>query len=121
MNKKSNAPLFLMALTILIDFTGFGLILPLLPFWAQRLGANAVGIGLLLTVYALAQFIFTPLLGRLSDRYGRKPVIFTSLLIEGASLAFSAIAWSFPIFCLPASLADWELRILDRLRRLSPM
>ncbi|HZO72398.1 MAG TPA: MFS transporter [Ktedonobacteraceae bacterium] len=100
MNKKRKAPLFLMALTILIDFTGFGLILPLLPFWAQRLGANAVGIGLILTVYALAQFIFTPLLGRLSDRYGRKPVIFTSLLIGGASLAFSAIAWSFPILLL---------------------
>ena len=100
MNKKRKAPLFLMALTILIDFTGFGLILPLLPFWAQRLGANAVGIGLILTVYALAQFIFTPLLGRLSDRYGRKPVIFTSLLIEGASLALSAVAWSFPILLL---------------------
>ncbi|HEU5228615.1 MAG TPA: MFS transporter [Ktedonobacteraceae bacterium] len=100
MKQQSKGPLFLMALTILIDFTGFGLILPLLPFWAQRLGANPVGVGLILTVYALAQFIFTPLLGRLSDRYGRKPIIFTSLLIEGASLALSAIAWSLPILLL---------------------
>ncbi len=100
MNQQRKTPLLLMALTILIDFTGFGLILPLLPFWAQRLGANPVGVGLILTVYALAQFIFTPLLGRLSDHYGRKPVIFASLLIESASLALSAIAWSFPILLL---------------------
>lgn len=100
MKQQRKGPLFLMALTILIDFTGFGLILPLLPFWAQRLGANPVGVGLILTVYALAQFIFTPLLGRLSDRYGRKPIIFASLLIEGASLALSAIAWSLPILLL---------------------
>ena len=85
-----------MAFTIFIDFAGFGLILPLLPFWAQHLGANATGVGLLLTIYALAQFIFTPILGRLSDRYGRKPVIVVSLLIEALSFALSALAYSLP-------------------------
>lgn len=84
-----------MALTIFIDMTGFGLILPLLPFWAQRLGASPTGIGLILTIYALAQFIFTPILGRLSDRYGRKPIIALSLLIEALSFALSALAGSF--------------------------
>lgn len=100
MNKGNRSALWLMALTILIDFTGFGLILPLLPFWAERLGANAVGVGLILTIYALAQFIFTPVLGTLSDRYGRKPVILTSLLIEAASLAFTALAGALPILLL---------------------
>jgi DHA1 family tetracycline resistance protein-like MFS transporter len=75
MNKTLRSPLFLMALTIFIDFAGFGLILPLLPFWAEHLGANPTEIGLILTIYALAQFIFTPILGSLSDRYGRKPII----------------------------------------------
>ena len=96
MNKLLRSPLFLMAFTIFIDFAGFGLILPLLPFWAQHLGANATGVGLLLTIYALAQFIFTPILGRLSDRYGRKPVIVVSLLIEALSFALSALAYSLP-------------------------
>jgi multidrug resistance protein len=82
-----------MALTIFIDFAGFGIVLPLLPFWAERLGAGAVGVGLILTIYALAQFIFTPVLGTLSDRYGRRPIILASLLIE----ALSALASSFAI------------------------
>lgn len=86
-----------MALTILIDFTGFGLILPLLPFWAEHVGANPFDIGLLLTMYALAQFIFTPVLGTLSDRYGRRPVIIISLLIEAVSLALTALAGNLPL------------------------
>ncbi len=87
MSKMVRSPLFLMALTIFIDFTGFGLVIPLLPFWAEHLGAGPAGVGLILTIYALAQFIFTPVLGKLSDHYGRKPVIFSSLLIEQALVA----------------------------------
>ncbi len=100
MNKAKRSPLLLMALTVLIDFTGFGLVLPWLPFWAERLGANATMVGLLVTIYALAQFIFTPILGSLSDRYGRKPVILTSLIIEAISLALSGLAWTLPILAL---------------------
>lgn len=97
MSKIFRSPLFLMAFTIFIDFTGFGLIIPLLPFWAQHLGANAVGVGLILTIYALAQFIFTPILGSLSDRYGRRPVIITSLVIEAIALALTALASTLPL------------------------
>jgi len=89
-----------MALTILIDFTGFGLIIPLQPFWAQHLGANAQEIGFLVMIYALAQFIFTPLLGSLSDRYGRKPIIVVSLLVEAVSLVLTALATSLPLLLL---------------------
>jgi DHA1 family tetracycline resistance protein-like MFS transporter len=71
-----------------------------MPFWAEHLGASAVTVGLLVTIYSLAQFIFTPVLGSLSDHYGRKPVIFTSLMIEAASLAFSGLAWSLPMLAL---------------------
>src|SRR5579859_7477317 len=97
MYKENRSPLLLMTLTILIDFTGFGLVIPLLPFWAEHLGANALGVGLIITVYALAQFIFTPILGALSDRYGRKPVILWSLVIEVISLILTALAGSLPI------------------------
>src|SRR5258706_3849341 len=97
MNRTKRSPVYLMALTIFIDFMGFGVVLPLLPFWAERLGAGAVGVGLILTIYALAQFIFTPVLGTLSDRYGRRPVILASLVIEALSLALSALAGSLAI------------------------
>lgn len=97
MEKTKRSPLLLMALTILVDFTGFGLILPMLAFWAQRLGANSIGIGLTITLYALAQFIFTPVLGTISDRYGRKPVICLSLLIEAVSLVLTALSGSLPM------------------------
>ncbi len=100
MNNTLRSPLFLMALTIFIDFAGFGLILPLLPFWAEHLGANPTEIGLILTIYALAQFIFTPILGALSDRYGRKPIIVGSLLIEAFSFALSGLAGSLAVLLI---------------------
>jgi multidrug resistance protein len=97
MGKMFRSPLFLMALTIFIDFTGFGLVIPLLPFWAEHLGAGPLGVGLILTTYALAQFLFTPILGALSDRYGRKRIIFISLCIEVISFALTALAGSLPM------------------------
>jgi DHA1 family tetracycline resistance protein-like MFS transporter len=97
---SGRSAVLLMALTILIDFIGFGLTLPLLPFWAEHAGANAFGVGMLITMYALAQFIFTPVLGALSDRYGRRPIIITSLLIEAISLALTALASNLPMLFL---------------------
>jgi multidrug resistance protein len=97
MNRTKRSPVYFMALTIFIDFAGFGLALPLLPFWAERLGAGPVAVGLVLTIYALAQFVFTPVLGTLSDRYGRRPIILASLLIEALSFALSALAGSLAI------------------------
>jgi multidrug resistance protein len=97
MRRGLRSPLFLMGVTVFIDITGFGLILPLLPFWAQRLGANAFAIGLILTAYALAQLLFTPLFGALSDRYGRRPVILLSLIIEAFAFALTALAGTLPL------------------------
>lgn len=96
MQRLFRSPLFLVASVVFIDFVGFGLVIPILPFWAERLGANAVGVGLVLTIYALAQFVCTPLLGSLSDRHGRRPVILLSLLVEVVSFALTAIAGSLP-------------------------
>ena len=100
MRRSSRSPLLLMALTVFIDLMGFGIILPLLPFWAEKLGATPFEVGLILTIYAVAQFLFTPLLGRLSDRYGRRPVIILSLLIEAASFALTALAGSLPVLLI---------------------
>jgi MFS transporter, DHA1 family, tetracycline resistance protein len=65
---------------VLIDLIGFGIVLPLLPLYAERFGASVSTVGLLTASYALAQFIFAPIWGRLSDRVGRRPVILLALV-----------------------------------------
>ena len=66
-------------LTIFIDTVGFGIILPLLPYLAEQFGATPLMVTLLATVYSFAQFIFAPIWGRLSDRWGRRPIILLTL------------------------------------------
>jgi MFS family permease len=66
-------------LVVLMDLVGFGLILPILPLYAETLGGGPLFIGLLLSVYSLMQFLLNPVWGRISDRVGRRPVILFSL------------------------------------------
>ncbi len=87
--KGSLATVFL---AVLIDLMGFGLVLPLLPFYASTFHASAVSIGLLYSVYSLAQLIFSPLWGGLSDRIGRRPIMLLSTL--GAVFAYLLFALS---------------------------
>jgi DHA1 family tetracycline resistance protein-like MFS transporter len=72
-------PLSAIFLIVFIDLLGFGLILPLLPYYAESFGASDTLIGLLVASYAAAQLLGAPLLGRLSDRFGRRPILLVSL------------------------------------------
>lgn len=92
-------------LTILLDLIGFGMILPLLPFYAQELHASPFLIGLLFSSYSLTQLLFAPLLGRLSDRVGRRPVLLIS--IAGSVLAYLlfAAARSYAVLILARALS----------------
>ncbi len=72
--------------TVFLDFLGFSIVLPYLYFYATSLGASEFTYGLLVTSYAIMQFIFAPVLGRLSDHYGRRKVIILSLI--GASVSY---------------------------------
>lgn len=67
--------LFTVFLVVLIDLLGFGIVLPLLPFYAAEFGASAIVIGLLYSVFSFAQLIFSPIWGSLSDRIGRRPIM----------------------------------------------
>jgi DHA1 family tetracycline resistance protein-like MFS transporter len=80
---------------VLVDMLGFGLILPLLPYYADNFGASATVVGLLTASYAAAQLIGAPLLGRLSDRYGRRPVLLVSIL--GTALGFLLLGLAVPL------------------------
>jgi DHA1 family tetracycline resistance protein-like MFS transporter len=78
--------LFSVFLIVFIDLLGFSIILPLLPFYAETFGASPTVVGLLVAIYAAAQMISAPLLGRLSDRFGRRPLLLISIL--GGSIGF---------------------------------
>jgi MFS family permease len=76
---RGKAPLFLIFLTVFIDLVGFGIIIPVMPSYAQTFHASGFTIGLLMSAYSIMQFVFTPFWGRLSDHVGRRPILLLSL------------------------------------------
>jgi multidrug resistance protein len=77
---------------VLLDLIGFGIILPILPLWAERFGARPGVIGVLVATYSVFQLAFAPLWGRLSDRFGRKPILIVSLLGTAAGSLLTGLA-----------------------------
>ena len=102
MNRKL---LFSILLVVFIDLLGFSLILPLLPYYAETFNASKFQTGLLIAVYALMQLIGAPILGRLSDRFGRRPVLLISIF--GTFLGFLLLGFANALWMLFAA------RILD--------
>ena len=88
----SRTVLLVVFATILIDFIGFSVLIPVLPLFAERLGASPLQVALILTVYALAQLLFLPAWGWVSDRVGRRPVILISLF--GTVCSFVVLAFA---------------------------
>jgi len=86
MNPQQKRQMIVLFLTLLMVMVGFGIILPIMPFYAQSMGASATHLGLLFATYSLMQFIFSPLWGRYSDRVGRRPVLIVGLM--GMALSF---------------------------------
>jgi len=84
--------LLLLFAFVFVDLLGYSLILPLLPYYAETFGAGAVLVGLLTTSNALAKFIASPFIGRLSDRYGRRPLLIFSLVGTVASFLLMGAA-----------------------------
>jgi DHA1 family tetracycline resistance protein-like MFS transporter len=91
----SRSRLGVIFLTVVIDLIGFGIILPILPVYAQRFGAHGIGYGALIFVFSAMQFVATAFLGRLSDRIGRRPILLTTMLINAAGYALFAFAPSY--------------------------
>jgi len=101
-NKKMLVAIFLI---VFIDLLGFSLILPLLPFYAETFGASPLLVGFLTAIYAAAQLIGAPLLGRLSDRYGRRPVLMISIAGNLAGFILLAIAQNLGMLFFARALA----------------
>jgi len=100
MNQEiAQSNLLFLYLAVFVTIVGFGMVFPLLPFYAQSFGATPVQIGLLAASFSIGQFFASPIIGRISDRFGRKPVLGIALL--GTSLSFlifglaKSLSWLF--------------------------
>jgi len=93
-------PLVIIFLTIFVNLVGFGIIVPLLPFYAEQFGASALTVGLLFAVFSLCQLAASPVLGSLSDRYGRRPILIFSLAGTVVSFVMLAMAQSIAMLFL---------------------
>ncbi|MFX1407101.1 MAG: MFS transporter [Promethearchaeota archaeon] len=98
--KPKFAQQFVILMTIFIDATGYAMVIPLLSFYTVSFNLGALGLGILMNVFALMQFIFSPIMGRLSDKYGRRLLLLISISLSSASFFMFAIASSFYILLL---------------------
>src|SRR5262249_7116340 len=103
----NRSPLIVIFTTVFIDLVGFGIVMPVLPFYAEGTIFNATPrtVGVLFASYSVMQFIFAPILGRLSDKHGRRPILFLSIL--GTGVAFLLLGFATTLWMLFAG------RILD--------
>src|ERR1035438_2370144 len=79
-------------LTVFLDLIGFGIVIPLFPFYVKSMGGSARTVGFLLSCFSFTQLVATPFLGRLSDRVGRRKVILFSLMGNVVSMVLFALA-----------------------------
>src|SRR5712671_2546199 len=92
------SPLLVIFVTVFIDLVGFGIVIPVLPYYAEgtKFGATPSQVGLLFASYSIMQLIFAPVMGRLSDKHGRRPVLLVSILgtcVGFLILGFATTLW----------------------------
>lgn len=94
---SSRSTLSVVIATVFVDIVGFGMILPILPGQADRFGSSPAAIGMLVASYSAIQFLLAPFWGRMSDRFGRRPVLLIGLAGSALSYVVFAIAGSFEV------------------------
>ncbi len=98
---KNRTALTLIFLTVFIDLLGFGILIPILPTFATvKLKMDETTIGIVLAAYSLMQFVFNPLFGKLSDKFGRKPIITICLLLNAIGYIIFAYTHSFELLII---------------------
>jgi len=99
------SPLLVVYLTVFVDLLGFGIIIPILPFYAEKFGADGFWVGAVLTAYSAAQVVGAFFLGRLSDRIGRRPILLFALAGSALSLTATGLANTLFLLILSRALA----------------
>jgi DHA1 family multidrug resistance protein-like MFS transporter len=92
MNATNRKNVLILALTLAVVMLGFGIVMPIFPFYIESMGARGSELGLLIAISPLMQLVFAPIWGNVSDRRGRKPVLLVGLLGYGISMLFFGLA-----------------------------
>jgi len=100
-----NRNLAILFFNLVVAQLGFGIMIPLLPFYVEKFGGGGLEMGLLMTIFSVMQFFFSPIWGSLSDRIGRKPVLIIGSLGNALSLILIAYATNYWILFLARALA----------------
>lgn len=110
-NNSAFSQQIIILMTIFVDATGYAMIRPLLSFYALSFNVGAFALGLLMNMFALMQFIFSPILGRLSDRYGRRSLLLISISISSLSFLLFTVANSFWMLLLSRIISGMATEI----------
>jgi MFS family permease len=97
---RKRSPLGILFLAVFLDLVGFGILIPIQPFYAELFGARPAAITLLSASFSLVQFLFAPLLGRISDSVGRRPIMLFTIAINAVGYALFGLAGSLPMLFL---------------------
>ena len=89
-------PLLIIFLIVFIDLLGFGIVIPILPYYAKSLNATGTTVGLLMACYSGMQFLFSPFWGQMSDRYGRRPILLICIFGMGLGMLILGLAKTLP-------------------------
>lgn len=103
--EKRISPIFVIVLTVFIDITGYGIIIPLLPFYSEQFHAGPTALGVLIASFALMQFFFSPIIGKASDKKGRKIILLFSLMISFIGFSIFSFANSYILLLLSRIVA----------------
>lgn len=102
---KNRSALAILIVIVFVDLLGFGMVIPVMPLYAERLGASEAWVGVLSAVYALMQFVFSPIWGRFSDRIGRRPVLLVSIAMTAVAFTMYGAATSFAVLVASRAFA----------------
>ena len=105
MNAVGRKNLFILSFTLLVVMLGYGMVMPIMPFYIEHFGAGGTELGWLMSMYSFMQLICAPIWGILSDRYGRKPILSIGVLGYAVTLFLFGIAQSFAMLFIARSLS----------------
>ena len=108
-----NGNLAILFFTMVVVMLGFGIIIPIMPFYVERFGAGGTELGTMMAIFSIMQFLFSPIWGDLSDRYGRKPILILGALGNALSMLMFGLApnmgWMFASRALAGILSSATL------------
>ncbi len=99
-----NPKLLTLFFTMIVVMLGFGIVIPIFPFYVEQFGVGGTGLGIMMALFSIMQFIFSPFWGSLSDRYGRKKILLLGVVGNALALFLTGLAWNFPVLLVARTL-----------------